>query len=191
MRALVPDLPSPHPLAAHLPALYQSDDPFALGLAGAFDQELAPIFASLDNFDAYLDPMLAPADFVDWLGTWVAAVPDDSWTSHRRRELVARAVALYRIRGTRHGLESYLGVLTGGEVEVEESGGTASSTESGAPFPGRPGFEVVVTLRGVEGTADADRLEALVAASKPAHVRHRVQIAGSPGEHAAPQESQG
>lgn len=189
MRALVPDLPSPHPLGAHLPALYQSEDAFALGLAAAFDHELAPIFASLDNFDAYLDPTLAPADFVDWLSTWVA-VPDHSWASQRRRELVARAVALYRIRGTRHGLEAYLGVLTGGEVEIEESGGTASSTESGAPFPGRPGFEVVVTLRTVEGAADADRLEALVAASKPAHVRHRVQITGPSGGSAASPEAQ-
>jgi phage tail-like protein len=191
MRALVPDLPSPHPLGAHLPALYQSDDAFALGLAAAFDGELAPIFASLDNFDAYLDPMLAPDDFVDWLGTWVAAVPDDSWTPQRRRELLAQAVALYRIRGTRQGLEAYLEVLTGGEVGVEESGGTAASTVSGAPFPGRSGFEVVVTVRAPEGAADADRVEALVAASKPAHVRHRVEIAGSSGGATPAPESPG
>jgi phage tail-like protein len=189
MRALVPDLPSPHPLGTGLPALYQSEDAFALGLASAFDRVLAPIFASLDSFDAYLDPMLAPDDFVDWLGTWVAAVPDDSWTPQRRRELLARAVALYRIRGTRQGLESYLEVLTGGEVGVEESGGTAASTVSGGSFPGRPGFEVVVTVRPGDGVPDVDRIDALVAASKPAHVRHRVEIAGSPGDATPTPES--
>ena len=177
MRGLLPDLPSPHPLGAHLPALYQSQDTFALGLAIAFDRVLAPIFASLDNFEAYLDPTLAPPDFVEWLGTWVGAAPDDSWTPERLRQFVAQAVALYRVRGTRRGLAAYLELLTGGEVEVQESGGTASSTVSGAPFPGRPDLEVVVTLRGEGTAADVDRLEALVAACKPAHVRHHVAVA--------------
>lgn len=190
MRALVPDLPSPHPLGPHLPALYQSDDAFALGLAAAFDRVLAPIFGSLDNFDAYLDPALAPPDFVDWLGTWVGVSSDEWWTPQRLRGFVAGAVSLYRVRGTAQGLKAYLELLTGGEVEVEDSGGTASATVSGAPFPGRPGFEVVVTVRGAAGAADADRLDALVAASKPAHVRHRVEIAGSSSDATSP-ESQG
>ncbi len=188
MRAVIADLPTPHPLGRHLPAVYQSGDPFALGLAAACDQVLAPVFASLDNFDAYLDPALAPADFVDWLSTWVGVAPDEWWPPERLRALVAGAVALYRVRGTGHGLKAYLELLTGGEVEVEESGGTASATQSGAPFPGRPDFEAVVTVRGLAGAGepDADRLDALVAACKPAHVRHRVAIAGpSPGGAAA------
>jgi phage tail-like protein len=189
MRALVPNLPSPHPLGPHLPALYQSEDAFALGLASAFDRVLAPIFASLDNFDAYLDPSLAPADFVDWLGTWVGLSPDEVWSPARRREFAAGAVALYRVRGTRRGLKAYLELLTGGEVEVEDSGGTASATASGAPFPGRPDFELAVTVRSPDGAADADRLEALVAACKPAHVRHRVTVAGPPPGTRPAQES--
>ncbi len=190
MRALVPDLPSPHPLGPHLPALYQSEDRFALGLAAAFDRVLAPIFASLDNFDAYLDPALAPVDFVDWLGTWVGVSPVEWWTPQRLREFVAGAVALYRVRGTRQGLQAYLELLTGGDVEVEESGATATATVSGMPFPGRPGFEVVVRVRGAAGSGDADRLNALVAASKPAHVHHRVEVADSSSRAPSPEEAQ-
>lgn len=176
-RGLVPDLPSPHPLGVHLPALYQAKDPLALGLAAAFDRVLAPVFASLDNFEAYLDPKVAPADFLDWLAAWVAVSLDGSWTLERRREFVARATALHRVRGTAHGLRSYLEVITGGEVEIEESGGTAWSTVAGEPFPGRAGFELAVTLK-ADGAAtiDTDHLDALVAAAKPANVRHRVTI---------------
>lgn len=188
-RALVPELETPHPLGAHLPALYQvrdplapEEEPFALRLAAAFDQVLAPIFASLDNLEAYLDPKLAPADFLDWLGTWVAVALDASWTLERRRDFVAKATALYRVRGTVKGLKEFLEVVTGSEIEVEESGGTTWSSAVGEPFPGRPDFEVVVTVRSDGSpTLDADQLDALVAAGKPAHVRHRVVVAGPPG----------
>lgn len=180
MRALIPDLPSPHPLGPHLPALYQSGDPFAVALTTAFDGVLAPIFTSLDNFDAYLDPTLAPDDFVDWLATWVGADPDDSWTPRRAREFVARAVGLYRVRGTRAGLKAFLELLTGGEVEIEESGATAASTVNGAALPGSPVFQLTVTVRGGAGAPDLDRLDALVAACKPAHVRHWVRLEPAP-----------
>lgn len=188
-RALVPELSSPHPLGTHLPALYQAKDPFALGLAAAFDEVLAPVFASLDNLDGYLDPKVAPQDFLDWLGRWVGVRPDDSWALERRREFVARATALHRVRGTVRGLKTYLEVVTGGEVEVEESGGTAWSTGAGEPFPGTPDFEVTVTLR-ADGppTVDADQLDTLVAAAKPAHVTHRVVVTGPSGAGAAPGE---
>lgn len=191
-RALVQDLVSPHPLGAHLPALYQSKDPFALGLAGAFDEVLAPIFASLDNLEAYLDPKVAPADFLDWLGTWVAVALDGSWTLERRRELVAQATALHRVRGTARGLKAYLEVITGGEVEIQESGGTAWSTVAGEPFPGRPDAEVEIIL-GADGSTsfDPDQLDALVAAAKPANVRHRVTINPAPAAGAAADEENG
>lgn len=138
---------------------------------------MAPVFASLDNLDAYLDPGVAPSDFLDWLGTWVGVALDDSWTLERRRAFVARATSLHRIRGTSGGLRAFLEVVTGGVVEVEESGGTAWSTEAGERFPGRPDFEVEVTVHAdAARTLDPDQLDVLVAAAKPANVRHRVSV---------------
>jgi phage tail-like protein len=186
---LIEELPSPHPLGAHLPALYQTKDPFAMGLAAAFDEVLAPVFASLDNFDSYLDPTLAPIDFLQWLGTWVGLALDESWTPERRRAFVARASALYRVRGTVGGLRAYLELVTGGEVTVEDSGGTAWSTEGGTPFPGRPDFEVTIRLHGTGPSGlDLAQVDALVAASKPAHVRHRVVVEGSTPQGATTDE---
>jgi Contractile injection system spike tip protein len=51
-RASVKSLLSPHPLGGYVPALYQGD-PFAQAWLSALDTVLAPIFSSIDNFDAY------------------------------------------------------------------------------------------------------------------------------------------
>ena len=99
MRGMIAGLPSPHPLGASLPALYQ-EDAFAQRLTGALDEVLAPIFSSLDTLHAYLDPALAPDDFLEWLAGWVGVTLDETWPIERRRQLVADATQLYRSRGT-------------------------------------------------------------------------------------------
>jgi phage tail-like protein len=174
------ELRSPHPLGLHLPALYQTKDPFAMGLTAAFDRVLAPVIASLDSFDSYLDPALAPDDFLEWLGRWVALALDRSWSDERRRAFVAAASDLYRVRGTVAGLKAHIELVTGGEVTIEDSGATAWSTESGSPFPGSAAFEltVKVTVTG-SGALDLAEIDAAVAAAKPASVRHHVLLNGA------------
>jgi phage tail-like protein len=175
-RAYVAGLTSPHPLGERLPAMYLEDS-FVQRLAAALDDVLAPVFASLDNLDAYLDPGLAPEDFLQWLGGWVGLALDESWPVERRRAVLAEAAGLYRVRGTARGLTAYLRLLTGAEVEVDETGGTAYSTTADAAPPGSPNFAMVVRLRAPEGRElDPARIEALVAAAKPAHVVHRIEL---------------
>jgi P2-related tail formation protein len=102
---------------------------------------------------------------------------DESWPPDRRRAVLAQAVGLYRVRGTAAGLAAYLRLLTGAEVEIEESGGTSYSQGAHPSVPGAPGFTLVVRLRPPEGLdLNVARVEALVAAAKPAHVVHRVEI---------------
>ncbi len=175
-RGLVPLLVSPHPLGQSLPSLYQEDD-FAQRFLSAFDAALAPIFATLDNLNAYLDPWLAPEDFLDWLGSWFGLTLDEAWSVERRRALVANAFEFYRMRGTCNGLKAHVEVFTGGAVEITDTGGLATSTTAGAPFPGSPNFAVLVRVEVDDPKAmNMARLEALVAAAKPAHVTHKIQV---------------
>jgi phage tail-like protein len=175
-RGSVPGLASPHPLGERLPALYLEDS-FVQRLAGALDQVLAPVFSSLDNLEAYLDPDLAPEDFVQWLGGWVGLALDESLPAERRRAVLAEAVGLYRVRGTARGLAAYLRLLTGAEVEIEETGGTSYDRGAYPAPPGADGFSLLVRLRPPEGVElSPARMDALVAAAKPAHVVHRVEI---------------
>ena len=175
-RGLVRTLVSPHPLGQTLPALYQEDD-FTQRFVSAFDAALAPIFAALDNFPAYLDPWLSPEDFLEWLGSWLGIALDESWSLTRRRALVSRAFEFYRMRGTARGLQEQVEVLTGGTVELHETGGVASSTTAGGALPGSPNFALLVRVSVDDpATINLARLDRLVMAAKPAHVTHKVEI---------------
>src|SRR6476620_3318162 len=99
-RAAVPGLASRYPIGGLLPALYADDD-LAQRFTAGLDTVLAPVLSTLDNLPAYFDPSLAPADFLPWLSSWVAADIDPAWPEELRRAVVARAVELHRRRGTR------------------------------------------------------------------------------------------
>jgi len=59
MRAWFRGSNAPIRSARRLPALYRDDD-LAQRWFAAMDAELAPVFASLDGFEGYLDPAYAP-----------------------------------------------------------------------------------------------------------------------------------
>jgi phage tail-like protein len=178
-RTSMTSLASPHPLGAYLPALYVEDD-FAQRWMSGLDAVLAPIFSVIDNFDSYLDPRLAPADFLDWLATWMGLVADETWPVERRRAFVSSAGELYRMRGTVRGLAAHVQIFSGGEVEIVEGGGSAWSATTGATLPGSGGVDMLVRVRSADpSTVDAARIDALVAAAKPAHLTHRVEVAST------------
>jgi len=175
-RGHLPGLTTPHPLGQRLPAMYLEDS-MVQRMMGALDEVMAPIFSSMDNLDAYLDPDLAPEDFLQWLGGWVGMTLEESWPPERRRAVLAAAVPLYRVRGTAGGLAAYVRLLTGADVEVEESGGTTYSRGAYPTAPGTPGFRLRVRVHEPEGvTLSAAQVDAMVAAAKPAHVSHEIEI---------------
>jgi phage tail-like protein len=159
-----------------LPAVYAEDD-FTWRFLAGLDEIVAPVFAVLDCFDAYLDPALAPPDHLDWLADWVALPMQEGWSLERRRRLVAIAVMLHRRRGTRAGLAELIGTVTGGRVEITESGGCAASYRPGGDMPGadQPSLHVRVYLPD-PAAVRFGRIDALVAEHKPAHVPHTLEI---------------
>ena len=138
---------------------------------------LAPIFGTLDNFPAYLDPWLAPEDFLEWLGSWFGFSLDEGWSIERRRAILANAFELYRMRGTVKGLKAQVEIFTGGTAEIVDTGGVATSTATGEALPGSPNFALLLRVAVDDpSTINATRLDALVAAAKPAHVTHKVEV---------------
>ncbi|HEX7309155.1 phage tail protein I [Lentzea sp.] len=176
MRSAVDDLVSPHPIGERMPAVYTDDD-FTQRFTRALDEVLAPVFTVLDCFSSYLDPRLAPADFVDWLAGWVALDLDESWPTAQRRELVASAVHLHRLRGTRQGIADHVRLLTGGRVDVVDSGGTATSRDPRGPMPGTAPAHVLVRIRVADPDAvDRARITAAVRRMVPAHVATTLEV---------------
>ncbi len=180
MRGHVADLPSPHPLGRQLPAVYQEEDAFTMRLTEALDEVIAPIISTLDNLPAYFDPRLTPDDFLGWLAGWVAFELDETWDATRRREAVSRAVDLLRRRGTALGLADEVRLVTGAEVEVVENGGTAWSLDPMSPMVGTPEPALFVRITAADPSSiDTDRVDRIVAAAKPAHVPHRIELIGA------------
>lgn len=176
MRGAIPGLATPHPLGLAMPGIYHDDDFCQRFLAG-LDEVLAPVFCTLDNLHAYFDPRVAPDDFVAWLATWVGIILDENWGIERQRSLIAQAAELYRWRGTKRGLASHVAVYTGVEPEIVDSGGCAWSPVPGGEPPGTWPPRITVRVRVPDPTAgDERRIEAIVAAAKPAHVAHEIEV---------------
>jgi phage tail-like protein len=180
VRTGIADLPTAHPMGLRLPAVYVDDD-FTQRLTQALDEVLAPVLLTLDCLAYYLDPETAPPDVLAWLAGWVALALDDAWTVERRRRLVANAVDLHRWRGTKRGLAAHVRLLTGGEVDVVDSGGCTWSAQAQGPLPGsaRPWVEVQITGGRLAG-ADDRWLRAVVAEALPAHVPVRIRAVVGP-----------
>jgi phage tail-like protein len=183
MRAGIPGTASPHPIGLALPALYLEDD-FVQRFAAGLDEVLAPVLLTLDCLEAYLDPALAPDDFLDWLAGWLAAPVDEAWPASLRREVIGRAVELHRWRGTPQGVTAQLRLLSGGEVELVDSGGvTWSTTPTAMPTEMPPAEEpapVRVRVRVADPAAlDRRRLWEVVVQAVPAHVRVTVEVVKS------------
>lgn len=135
-------------ISGPLPGLYH-EDPLFLGLCAAFDELLGPVVAAVDCFAAYLDPWLAPDDFVTWLATLVGADLGGGHGAHdgQRRALVAGAVPSYRVRGTAAGLRDLVATAAGlppEQVSVAESGAVTWSCTAGGAAP--PPFSPVITI---------------------------------------------
>ncbi len=176
MRASVPRLPTPYPLLDQLPSLYVEDD-FLRRFLGALDEVLAPVLLTLDNLPAHLHPVTAPDDFLTWLASWVSVEVDEERPITQRRAVVSSAVVRHRRRGTTEGLAAALRVETGIEPEIAESGACTWSADPDAELPG----EEVPWVRVRLTTAEPDRmnrarLEKLITAEVPAHVRYELEI---------------
>ncbi|KOU08789.1 hypothetical protein ADK86_03240 [Streptomyces sp. NRRL F-5755] len=132
----------------------------------------------------------APAEFLDWLAGWVALAPRADLDELRQRDFIARAVPLYRLRGTRQGLEEYVRTYTRLGVTVDELDtsfqlGTHSTVgvdtvlSGGAPHF----FRVLIRLPTSDPAAMARHRQVvttLIDAEKPAHTYYTLD-AETPG----------
>lgn len=181
MRGTIAGLSSPHPLGGLMPAVFQDDD-FTMRWTQALDEVLAPVPAVLDSIEAYFDPLLAPEDFLAWLAGWCGMTLDENWPLQRRRAVVSAAPELYRGRSTPAGLRRHVELVTGGRVEVADSGGVTWAAAPGDPDASAEPTGPSVTIRvWVTDPAEVNvrALDALIGAIKPAHVMHRLEVAGS------------
>ncbi|MEE6282113.1 phage tail protein [Georgenia sp. MJ170] len=173
---MIPGLVAVAPVAQRLPAVYQEDE-FLQRFVQAFDDALAPIFLTLDTLACYVDPQLAPPDFLAWLGEWVGIEMDETWSVERRRQIIAGAAVMHRRRGTAVGIADAVRLAVGGRVSIEDNGASTWSATPGAELPGSADAVLRVTVRVPDPSSiDRARLDRAVTTVKPAHVPHIIEI---------------
>lgn len=126
-------VPVTRPIVRQLPAIYQ-ESLFVEQFTGGLDEVIAPAHNVLDCLHAYVDPSVAPDDFVRWLGDWIGLSLDEDWSPARSRRLVASAVEMFAKRGTAGGLRQEVALYTDGVARVDDPGGTFTSAVPGASF---------------------------------------------------------
>ncbi|MBB5867911.1 phage tail-like protein [Allocatelliglobosispora scoriae] len=182
MRGIVTGLPSPYPMGVRLPAMY-ADDELAQAITAACDEVLAPVLSVLDNLPSYLDPLLAPPDFVAWLGSWIAIEAPASRSElpdGRLRSAVAAGGGHLRRVGTPAAIAAEVALAASvpvEEVDVADSGGVAWSQDPAAVLPGQQTPRLAVRIRVPDpATVDMSEVEAAIAAVKPAHLPHTMTV---------------
>lgn len=169
---------------ANLPAVFQAD-PFLgrfllaferllSGWPGAEKDGLPPgLEQTLDHIHIFFNPRATgnadgqtPAEFLPWLAGWLALTLREDWDEAEKRRLMNRIVSLYRLRGTRRGLQQMLNTYLGMEMHAHER---VSITE----FDNPPHyFQVAITLTKLdpEQLRRQERIaRAIIDHEKPAH----------------------
>lgn len=108
----------------YLPAAYQEDEAsrrFLERFLSIFESDLQESEDLISNIPAFIDPISAPPSFLPWLAKWLA-LDLYELMGERNREFIAKAVELYKWKGTARGLQALVETLTSRRCCVREFG---------------------------------------------------------------------
>lgn len=85
------------------------------------DHVHAPIMEQIAQLDRLFDPWKTPEKFLSWLASWVALEfptlqGQRLWDEYQRRKVTAEIARIYRLRGLKAGLNSYLDLYAVGRL---------------------------------------------------------------------------
>ena len=122
-----------------LPRVYRRD-PDGAWFMERFLALFEAVFTGIENryerFSNEINPDAAPLEVINWLACLVDLSFDPSWCLRRRRDLVNRAMDLYRRKGTPRGIADYIEIYTGTRPTIIEDFLLRPRETS---FLGRPG----------------------------------------------------
>ena len=171
----------------YLPAVYQEDTAsrdFLERFLSLFETLLWNNEEEITQVARFFDVEATPKAFISWLATWLAANFDESWSEEKKRLFLQRAVALYKKRGTREGLEELIEIYTGNKPMIIEHFqlGCAENEEIKSVLEKLFGlylFSFCVLLKPTQAKNYGGKLETvkrLIEREKPAHTVAGVMV---------------
>lgn len=172
---------------AELPPVFREDPESAVFLdrfLSYFDTVFAEITAQHAGVPALFDSKAVPAGpFLDWLASWFDITFLPEWPESTRRAMVAKAIAMYRRRGTIAGLRQMLQWHTGlGEPApaiIEHFRVKTPISIAGSlldPAPPAHAFTIVLPAVAAPDDAARARLDRVIVAAIPAHTRYALRL---------------
>ena len=104
----------------YLPSVY-TDDEFLGRYLLIFESILSPIIWTIDSFDFYLSPDIAPPAWLQWMAGWFDLLLLPELPIERQREIMRQAGWLFLRRGTPAGLQRLLELYFGVTPEIIEN----------------------------------------------------------------------
>lgn len=162
VRSLRAEHPS-HDTLRRLPKVYARDPDVADFLRrylAIFDGSLSELESRSSERAALLDPYGSPIEILPWLASFLGLALDERWPAARRRDLVAEAASIFRLRGTPWAVKRLLDLYLGLDTIILEHfrlrglGGALLGETAGPEFTGA----VVGTSLRVGGAVGAPEL---------------------------------
>lgn|SRR5574341_38393 len=126
------------------------------------------------------DSREVPLEFLDWLSTWVGLTLKEDWSVAKKQEVIANIIPIYRLRGTRVGLNELLKIYIGEGAVVYDSYapfqvGVNSTVEIGTALGAPNFFMVEATLPDLAGMKQRTKnIKALIEQEKPVHAEYEI-----------------
>jgi len=148
------------------------------------EETITRLYRYFEPGAALADGERAPKDFLPWLAGWVALTLREDWDEMRQRDLIAKAVPLYRMRGTKRGIEEFVRIYSRLSVSIDELAtafqvgvhstiGTDTMLDGGPPFY----FHVrVVWPQAATREAQIAVISAVLDLQKPAHTQYGLTV---------------
>lgn len=146
----------------YLPAIF-ADDEFLGRYLLIFESLLSPIIWTIDNFDLFLSPEVAPAQWLQWMAGWFDLLMLPELPIARQRQIAQQIGWLFLRRGTPAGLQRLLELYFGVTPEIVEN----------EPCH----FVVRLALSRSDSNLGVEVAERLIESQKPAFASYTLEVA--------------
>jgi phage tail-like protein len=106
-----------------LPALYRENvrsRQFLARFLSLFESLFSDVEERISDLAVLFNPAAAPAEFLTWLGGWLALDLREDWGDAQTRQAIAEAFEMYAQRGTVEGLQLMVRRFAGADIRIEE-----------------------------------------------------------------------
>ncbi len=165
------------------------DDLFYPEFSFLYKDNDIPAKSEIESFNQYFSTDMD--EFLAWFAGWISLVLKKDWDFEKKREMIKKIIPIYKKRGTKKGLEEYLQLLEGKNVNIVDEDDSFQvgihshvgiNTRIGGPYFFVVNIEIPeYDLKNIRDKRRA--LEELINKEKPVHTDYLLYITAIYNKH--------